>query len=361
MFSEKVEYNLEVKLPDPYLSTYLVNYIQEGDKFHIIITGEWKRKLKNCSFAYVHGDTYSASEESVDSLLDSFRRKYGSSHLEQHGLYSGTGFLLEKTDIPIRNRYEILGNEFDDVSKNYESSVKGNPVEVYMRGRTSMLLSHFARDGMNILEIGCGTLIEASAIRSKVSLTCAELSDEMISRAKENSKSLSEIGVEMLKVSSGFIRTGKKYDIIFTTFGYLDLEKIETVEATLRENLKDGGIFIGAYWNRLGFLDLLISMLLGRSEYLKQKNKGNVLPDFSRFTTATRPKNPYVFSKIRGFTVIKRIGVCTLIPPYNFNRVAKRLSNKKVFFALDLLVSSIPIIKNFADYIIVVLRRENES
>ena len=61
----------------------------------------------------------------MDPLLDSFRRKYGKSHLEQHDLYYGTAFFLEKTDKPIRNRYEILENEFDDVSKNYESSVKG--------------------------------------------------------------------------------------------------------------------------------------------------------------------------------------------------------------------------------------------
>ena len=361
MSSEKGEYNLEVQLPDPYLSTFLVNYILEGDRFHIIITGEWKRKLKNCSFAYIHGNTYSASEESVGPLIESFKRKYGAGHLERHNLSSGTAFLLEKSDEPVRSRYKILENEFDEVSKDYESSVKGNPVEVYMRIRTSMLLSHFARDGMKILEIGCGTLMEAAAIGTKVFLTCAELSDEMIRRARENSKLLSNIDVEMLKVSTGFVSTGKKYDIVFTTFGYLDLEKIETVEATLRENLKEGGVFIGAYWNRFGFMDIMISLLLGRFEYIKQKNKGNVLPDFSRFTTATRPKNPLVFSNIRGFKVIKRVGICTIIPPYNFKRVAKRLSNRKMLFRLDKLASSIPFIKNFADYIIVVLRRENES
>ena len=361
MFLENDEMNLEIELPEPYLSTYLVNYIKEDPRFYVIVTGEWGRKVKNCSFVYIHGEVYSAREENLDPLVELFRRKYGQEHIDRHSMSSGTGFVLEKIDKPSKNRYEILESEFDEVSKNYESTVRGNPVEVYMRDRTSNLLSSFAKDDMSILEIGCGTFMEAAAIRSRVRITCAELSNEMIVKARENCRSLDNIEVEMLKVSSGFVKTEKKYDIVFTTFGYLDLEKIETIEATLKENLKTGGIFIGAYWNRLGLLDLLISILLGRIKYVKQKIRGMVQPDFSRFTTATIPKNPMRFSKIQGFSLIKKLGVCTIIPPYNFIRVAKRLENNKALFGMDKLVSSIPLIKNFGDYIIVVLRRENGS
>ena len=359
MSSENNEIVLEVELPDPYISTYSVNYIKEGARFHIIITGEWMRKLKNCSLVHIQGNTYSAKEEPLEPLIEAFKKKYGSSHLDFHDMLSGTAFLLEKTDKPIRNRYEILEREFDEVSKNYESSIKGNPVEVYMRDRTSLILSRFAKDGMNVLEIGCGTLMEAAAIRSMVHLTCAELSNEMIVKAQENSKSIHNIEFETLKVSTGIVKTDKKYDILFTTFGYLDLENIETIENTLRENLRPGGIFIGAFWNRFGFLDILISLLLGRGKYVKQKIRGNVLPDFSRFTTATIPKGPNELFKMKGFSKVKKVGVCTVIPPYNFSSIAKRLINKKVLFRMDTLASSLPFIKNFADYIIVVLRREN--
>ncbi len=355
------DFYMEVQLPDPYLSVELVNYIQEGDGFHIIVTGEWKRKLENCGYATVNGQIYSISEEKIDVLIPAFEKKYGTSHLEVHNMRSGTAYNLRRTDQARKTRYEILEAEFDQLSENYEKSVKSNPIEVYMRKITSDILSQIVHDGMNILEIGCGTLIEASAIRSNVYLTCAEISNEMISRAQEKSKQLKQVELETLKVSRGYFKTEKKYDVIFTTFGYLDLEVTETIEATLKENLKMDGIFIGAYWNRFGLMDILVSTLLGRYKYVKQKIAGMVLPDLSRFTTATTPKGPFAFSNMEGFSEIKRLGLCTIIPPYNFNKVAKRLVNKRLLFAIDKLVSSLPIIKNFGDYVVVVLKREDVS
>ena len=361
MSLKKSDFYMEVQLPDPYFSIKLVNYIKEGDGFHIIVTGEWKRKLKNCGYATVNGQIYSISEEKIDALIPSFEKKYGTNHLELHNMYSGTAYNLERTDRHRRNRYEILEVEFDEVSENYENTVKSNPIEAYMRKITSDILSKMVHDGMNILEIGCGTLIEASAIKSNVYLTCAEISDEMIRRAQEKSKLIKQVNLETLKVSTGYLKTEKKYDVIFTTFGYLDLEETETIEATLKENLKTDGIFIGAYWNRFGLMDIVISALLGRYKYVKQKIAGMVLPDLSRFTTATMPKGPFVFSGLEGFSEIKRFGLCTIIPPYNFNKVAKKLAKKRLLFAIDKVVSSLPIIKNFGDYVVVVLKRENVS
>jgi|YelNatPaOPRAMG01_1025707.scaffolds.fasta_scaffold00161_2 SAM-dependent methyltransferase len=361
MSSKNRESYLKVQLSDPYFSTHLVNYVQEGEGFHIIVTGEWKRKLKNCGYATVNDIIYSIYEERIDDVLPAFKNKYGTSHLEFHNMHSGTAYNLKRSDRARRTRYEILEAEFDEISENYESSIKSNPVAVYMRARTSNILTQTVREGMNILEIGCGTLIEASAIRSNVYLTCAEISNEMILRAKEKSKKVEQVNLETLKTSTGFVKTGKKYDIIFTTFGYLDLEEIETIEITLKENLKAGGIFIGAYWNRLGLMDMFLSLILGRYKYVKQKIAGMVLPDLSRFTTATIPKGPFAFSNMKGFSEIKRIGLCTIIPPYNFSKVAKRLATKHLLFAIDKLVSSMPLLKNFGDYIIVVLKRENDT
>ncbi|MCL4451965.1 MAG: class I SAM-dependent methyltransferase [Candidatus Thermoplasmatota archaeon] len=361
MFFKNSEFYLEVELPDPYLSVYLVNYIQEGNGYHIIVSGHWKRKLKNCGYAKVNGQIYSAHEEKIDVLIPAFEKKYGNGHLEFHNMHSGTAYILEPNDQSIRTRYEILEAEFDDISENYENFVKRNPVEVYMRETTSNVLSQIVHDGVSILEIGCGTLIETSAIRANVYLTCAEISNEMIHLVQEKSNLIKQVNLETLKVSSGYLKTDKKYDIIFTTFGYLDLEDAETIETTLKENLKTGGIFIGAYWNRFGLMDIIMSTLLGRYKYVKQKIAGTVLPDLSRFTTATLPKSPLAFSSMEGFSEIKRLGLCTIIPPYNFNKIAKRLGRKGLLFAIDKAVSSLPIIKNFGDYIIVVLKRKNVS
>ncbi|MHB8561340.1 MAG: class I SAM-dependent methyltransferase [Thermoplasmataceae archaeon] len=360
MFSRKSECFLELKLPEPYLSTYRANYVEEGDRFFIIVTGKWGGKLRNCGYAFVHGKVYIAKEEMIDAVINRFREKYGSVHLNSHQMDAGTGFILERSDHVQRSRYDILGIEFDQVSKDYDASIRSNPVEIYMRSRTSEVLSLLARDGMSILEIGCGTLVESSTIKSKVSLTCAEISNQMLSIAGERSRSIENIRLELLKVSSGNIRTDQKFDIIFTTYGYLDLEDMNTIEATLKENLKIGGLFIGAYWNRFGIIDIFLSILLGRFKYVREKLRGLVLPDFSRFSTATRPKKPLDFSRLSGFSDVQRKGVCTVIPPYNFLRLVRHLANKRMPFDLDRATSSLPIIKNFADYIIVVLRREHD-
>ncbi|MCL4341977.1 MAG: class I SAM-dependent methyltransferase [Candidatus Thermoplasmatota archaeon] len=360
MFSGKSESFLELKLPEPYLSTYRANYVEEGDRFFIIVTGKWCGKLRNCGYALVRGEVYTAKEEMTGAVINRFREKYGTEHLNFHHMDTGTGFILERSDNVQRSRYDILGMEFDQASKDYDTSISSNPVEIYMRSRTSEVLSLLARDGMSILEIGCGTLIESSAIKSNISLTCAEISNQMLNIAAERSKTIENIKLELVKVSSGVIRTDKKYDIIFTTYGYLDLEDLKTIETTLNENLKVGGMFIGAYWNRFGIFDIFLSLMLGRFEYVREKLKGLVLPECSRFSTATRPKKPLDFSRLSGFSIVQRRGVCTVIPPYNFLRIVKHFANKRIPFALDRATSSLPIIKNFADYIMVVLRREHD-
>lgn len=357
MFSKESDHSLEVRLPDPYFSLYRVNFVQDGEKFHIIVTGEWARKLSNCGYAFIQGVAYSAEEEELRRVLPLFRNKYGERHVALHGMDGGSAFSLERDPGKKKTRYEILEEEFDHASSSYEEKVRGNPVESYMRQRTTEILAGMARNGMEILEIGCGTMIESSSIRSNVKLTCAELSRAMIRKAVEHSSDRENIDLKVVKVNGGHINTGVKYDIIFTTYGYMDLEDLDTVTTTIGDNLKSGGIFIGAYWNRLGLLDMIFSFILGRFRYLKEKLDGFVLPEFSRFTTATRPKMPLAFGRIGGFHVIGRYGICTVIPPYNFSRIALKLG-KNALFTIDRILGSLPPFKYFSDYVLIILRRD---
>ena len=357
MYLKRDDFAISICLPEPYNTCHEVNFVMVDDRVTIIPTGDLKRKILNCGFLEIDGKEYSTTVRNLDLLAGHFRAKYGDAHFEKYFGSERDALILETDTTNRKGIYRILENEFDQAASEYDLRITTNPVERYMRFRTSEILRHYCKPGSSILDIGCGTLRELAGLPEDVTITCAELSDSMILEARRASYELGiQQRVDYLKVSSGIVETGRKYDIVFSSFGYIDLENMENIATSVTGNLKESGIFIGCFWNRLGVLDLLLSLLKGKFAYLKQKTDGKVYPDHSRFSTVTFPKNAFAMREIQGMVEIDKLGICLVLPPYHMTRALKLLDRMPKLYTFDRFISRLPLIKNFSDYIIVVMR-----
>ena len=357
MYLKRDDFAISICLPEPYRTCHEVNFVKVDDRVAIIPTGDLKRRILNCGFLELDGREYSATVQNLDLVEGHFRAKYGDAHFEKYFGRETDALMLEIDTTNGKGIYRILENEFDQAASEYDLRITTNPVERYMRFRTSEILRHYCKPGSAILDIGCGTLRELAGLPDDVTITCAELSDSMISEARRASYELGlQERVEYLKVSSGIVETERKYDIVFSSFGYIDLENIGNITASVTGNLKQSGIFIGCFWNRHGMLDFLLSLLKGKFAYLRQKTDGKVYPDHSRFSTVTFPKDASEMRKIKGLVEIERLGICLILPPYHMTRALKLLDHVPGLYALDRFMSRLPLIKNFSDYVAVVMR-----
>ncbi|MGC8505371.1 MAG: class I SAM-dependent methyltransferase [Thermoplasmata archaeon] len=357
MYLKRDDFAISICLPEPYKTCHEVNFVKIDDRVAIIPTGDLKRRILNCGFLEIGGREYSAKVQSLNLVAGDFRAKYGDVHFEKYFGGETDALMLETDTTKRKSIYRILESEFDQAAADYDIRITTNPVERYMRSRTSEILRRYCKPGSSILDIGCGTLRELSGLQEDVTVTCAELSDSMILEAKRASNELGiQKRVEYLKVSSGIVETHRKYDIVFSSFGYIDLENMGNIAASVTHNLKESGVFIGCFWNRHGMLDLMLSLLKGKFAYIRQKTDGKVYPDHSRFSTVTFPKNASAMREIRGLKEIEKLGICLVVPPYHMTRALRLLDHMPGLYALDRFMSRLPLIKNFSDYMIVVMR-----
>jgi hypothetical protein len=362
MYSRKSDYTINICLPGPYSTCHEVNFIELGKDICFIPISDLKRKVLNCGYLEIGNNEFPVSVQPIESVADGFIAKYGKSHFERYFRNETEAIILGNSTPDKIGFYRILENEFDQAASDYDLRITTNPIEKYMRLRTSEILKHYCKPGYAILNIGCGTLREIEGLPENVTVTCAELSNSMIARAKKMSAVIGiQDRIDYLKTFSGVVQTGREYDIVFSSFGYLDIENIDNIAASINGNLKDSGLFIGCFWNKHGILDLLFSLLKGKFEYIRQKSNGKVFPDQSRFSTITLPKNASALRKIQGLVEIGRIGLCTLIPPYNMKRAVKLLNNLPGLFSLDSAISGLPLIRNFSDYTIIIMRKSSQS
>jgi len=120
----------------------------------------------------------------------------------------------------------------------------------------SKLLDANMPNGLNMLELGCGTGRHAAILAEKKwFIDGIDISIDMIKVAENRKKLLPKETVNRLKFIHSDIRnfdTGKQYDVILSLFhvvSYLNSNKdISDMFGCVKKHLKPGGIFIFDYW-----------------------------------------------------------------------------------------------------------------
>ncbi len=352
------DYSTWLTIGGPFERKVEVNFVQKDGKMIVIPTGSWADDLRVYPFARVNTKTMKATFDSADSYIEIFKEKYGENHFSRYFSRSEDVIVLEPCDREPGYSYETLGSLFDRITAQYSKEILSNWVQRYMREQSFGVLDRFVQDGNAILDLGCGPSSEVIKLDKRLEITEVDVSKVALDISREaHTPGMANIKWILLRKDNDILG---EYDIIFSSYGYLNIESPANVIRLLNNNLKLGGYFIGSFMNRYGLLDLLVSLLQRRWNYVKERTRGHLPAGSSRFNALSFPRSPNYLASLEGLKIEERRGICFVIPPYNYSRLVdafERIGFTELLKSLDSHLGSFPILWSGSDYILFVCRK----
>ena len=352
------DYKISITTPYPFLRTVIVNFVSEKPKLYIIATGEWRKDLETIPMVKIDGVNFVAERIEEEFVIDLFRKKYGQAHIEKYFDGSLAAYALTHGTIKY-DPDEVISGAFDESSEMYEETIHEDFTQLHMRAISSETLRRYYFDGAEILDIGAGVMFETRQFISTSRISALESSPyfrELILK-QFNDEELKK--VDVYSSFNELTVSDQKFDIIFSTFGYLELNNLERTLENVKDLLKFQGFFIGGFWNSKGLIDNLFSLIQGNKDYTSCKMKGLVPVGHSRYNLAAITHSIGEFEHVAGIKLQEASGICTIIPPYNY-RLSQKLSRIKAFRKLDRFLGRFRFLANYSDFIVVVLKKTEQ-
>jgi 2-polyprenyl-3-methyl-5-hydroxy-6-metoxy-1,4-benzoquinol methylase len=350
---------IDVVLVEPSPKTFRCDFAVSGHMIYLMPLGQRISSFAASKFLMIEGQYFSIEEADVDVARAAFVDKYGREHVARHFSSATYAAALKPLEYNPYDAHE-LQNLFDRISSNYVEEVAKNPVQTYMRQRTSDMLRKYTRPGDSVLDLGSGPMLETLGLPRGVKLTAADISDGMLSEAKKRAEECGRFDVTYVRTDMNLEGDFSQYDVIFTTFGVSELLPPERVAEFVLNHLKGSRIFITSYWNKFGFLDAILCLASGKgSKYLKQKLNGKVLPGTSRFPVEVRPVNRHSIARAMGVDPIERKGICLIIPPYCYRSLIGKFRFGGTLMSIDTSISGLPGAWLLCDYVIAVFHPQS--
>lgn len=351
--------NVDIATSTPYGRVSRLNYVRDGEDYLFIITAEWVHEILSVPQIYIGKSTYIMHQLADGQNLPRFLEKYGKVHCMKHFSdkckhFRATPGLLDYDPCLYVRR------AFDSLSEGYQETISSNQVQAYMRQVSKEVLRQYCFEGAQILELGGGTMPETQSFLSHSKITEVEISTRMISTVLPKlSEAERKNLVHFTSIGDSRIEDNH-FDIVFSTYGYLELNDLgESMELAYRK-LADNGVFIAGIWNRHGFMDLLAALLEGKGAYIMAKLRGTVPPNLSRYELESRPGTARSFTENKKFRLEGKRGVGIILPPYN-TKLAAKMASSSLLRKIDTALCRVPWISEFADYIVLVLRKSSTA
>ncbi|EQD59777.1 methyltransferase type 11, partial [mine drainage metagenome] len=221
---------------------------------------------------------------------------------------------------------------------------------------TGEALRKHAKKGFKILDIGCGTMMETRQLAGDCFVTGIDASTLMLDQAKSFIDPSNLDRVEFLKVGAELKQDIGKFDIIFSSFGYLESSSLEQFLSYAESHLSEEGKIIFTLWNRLGLMDILLSIATLKIGYLGRKLVSSGDITIGRYPLPVHPRLPRNTSK-RNLRLKELSGICVILPPYNYTRLGCVLLKHGILARLDRILSRVPLFRYLGDFSLLVMAR----
>ncbi|MEM4089585.1 MAG: class I SAM-dependent methyltransferase [Thermoplasmatales archaeon] len=341
-----------MEIAGPFRRTVEINFVKDGDSFIIIPTGSWAREISIYPYVRLDGAVLKASFDTLEKYGEMFRKKYGPEHFNRYFSKTNISIVLTPWKDQPGYTYEDLGKIFDIANENYISNVSANWVQLYMRDESLKLLRRYVKNGDRILDLGCGPMSEALSLGSDISVTEVDVSETALRESKKfRTKNVDHI------LFNGPESISDVYDVIFSSYGFLNVEKKENVMAIIERNLKSGGVFVGSFLNKFGAMDIFLNAVLGRLTYCRQRVAGILPVNFSRYNILSYPREPNYLLDTGLVLKEERRGVCLITPPYNFTGLVNAFGDGLIVRRLDSFLCGLPLAWFFSDYVLFAYRK----
>lgn len=253
---------------------------------------------------------------------------------------------------------------FSEIASAYDSSFSDKPHVRALRERVQQLmLEAFPHKG-RILELGCGTGLDAMALaRQGFRVVATDPAHGMLRTASALSKDLDEnIAFLQLRAEHMSCIRDHTFDGILSNFGALNcVRDLEHVIGETHRVLNENGVFILNLISKFSIVETLAYLRHGQAgkAFRRWKRGGVSVPVGSGHVLTWYHSFSSLKKMLRGrFTIQKVIGLNILTPTPAFEDAYRRHPRLvKIASTLERGIDSLPVFSTLGDHFVVVLER----
>lgn len=189
-----------------------------------------------------------------------------------------------------QNPYDEIGAGFGRAAARYDREVGTNPAMRYMRRVSLETLDAVFQPGQRVIEIGCGTGIEAVHLaRRGVRVLATDLSAEMVDRtARRAAQAGLQDVVQTRRLAAGELGAlideyeRGAFDGAYSSFGPMNGEPdLRAVSAPLADLIRTGGTVIAGVMNRFYPLETVWFLIHGHPRQAVRRWRGTAIAGVS--------------------------------------------------------------------------------
>lgn len=254
---------------------------------------------------------------------------------------------------------------FDDEAKKYDYNFTESLIGKAQRNMVHYHIKKHLTKTLNILEINCGTGVDAIWLaEQKHNIIATDISEKMILEAscKTELKNLTFLQLDLLKVHDKF--KGDNFDFMFSNFGGLncltksDLKYFfQNISSILHSKSKIALVIMpkNTIWEQVYFI------LKQRTQEAFRRKKESVIVNVSNELITTyyyNPKDIVNLSK-SNFTCIECKPIGFFVPPSYLEPFVKRHQIVfRILRKLDVVIKSFSFLSKYADHYLIVLEKK---
>ncbi len=237
--------------------------------------------------------------------------------------------------------YAHVAKGYDLISTTYDDVEAANWVGRRLRERMQAALFRTFRPGQRVLEVGCGTGIEALALAQRgIDVVATDLSEDMVRlvQRKADGLGIRNVAVRQLAAHEIGSLAGEfgeaSFDGAYSHGGVMNMDpRIEDVAAGLRRLLHPGARFLSTVVNQTSLFEAVFYPLVGKPRKGYRRLGHDVPIPITRhvahrnYVVPTRFYSPHAFVRLLGdgFALRRLEGIEILLPPWNLSDLVDRL------------------------------------
>ncbi|HWP82026.1 MAG TPA: methyltransferase domain-containing protein [Bacteroidota bacterium] len=257
-----------------------------------------------------------------------------------------------------------VAEAFNSVAESFEAVLE-NDITRGLRQRIYETIRSLTPPGSNILDINCGTGIDAVALAEEgYKVVGIDVAPKMIEEAKRRSKKVGANNVEFLVGSFEDLSllTGRRFDLVLSNFGGLNcVNSLNTVAEQVAQVVRPGGYFVAMVMPPVCLWEIVAGLVRMNFRFAFRRLRKNVqATGFRGGTFTVHYYSPRTFTAAfrRWFKVRKIMGLNIISPPPHatgFKTIYPRLSSR--LERLEGIVARLPGVRGAGDHFVAVLQK----